>query len=97
MTNYNHCDSCVTDRSECAKCKDNPIYKDIPIFSHYRAYIPTCPKGYEDCIYDPAYIKYRNSEWYKSLYGDLTPEQASKKSCAECFKEDSDYYDNEDK
>lgn len=101
MANYNHCDSCVTDRSECIKCRDNPIYKDVPIFSRYKAYIPTCPRGYEDCIYDPAYIKIHNPEYYKSLYGNLTPEQASEKSCMEQFKEDPDEeyycYDNEDK
>ncbi len=101
MANFDHCDSCVTDRSECAKCRDNPIYKDVPTCSLYQAYLPTCPRGYIDCIYDPAYIKSESPEWYKELYGDLTPEQASQKSCAEKVKEDPDEeydcYDNEDK
>lgn len=101
MADFNHCDSCVTDKSECVKCRDNPIYKDVPTRSLYQKYIPTCPRGYADCVCDPAYIKCNYPDWYKELYGDLTPEQASEQSCAEKVKEDPDEeyycYDNEDK
>lgn len=44
-------------------------------------YTPTCPQGYDDCVCDPAYIQYWHPEWYKKLYGDLTPEEVSKQRC----------------
>ena len=101
MANFNICDSCVTDKSKCMKCRDNPIYKNIPTHSLYQEYIPTCPRGYVDCVCDPAYIKYNYLDWYKKLYGDLTPEQASEKFCAKKVMEDPNEkyhcYDNEDK
>lgn len=101
MADFNRCDSCVTDKSKCIKCRDNPVYKDVPTRSLYQKYIPTCPRGYEDCVYDPAYIKYNCPDWYKELYGDLTAEQASEKSCVKKVREDPDEeyycYDNEDK
>ena len=57
-------------------------------------YKPTCPQGYDDCVCDPAYIHYYYPEWYKKLYGDLTPEEASKQRC----DPDDEYcYDDEDK
>ena len=49
-------------------------------------YKPTCPRGYSDCVCDPAYIKFYHPEWYKDLYGDLTPQQASKKDCLQRVK-----------
>ncbi len=62
-------------------------------------YRPTCKFGWDDCIYDPAYIYSTYPEWYKSLYGDMTPEEAAlkfKKSC--CFNcTNGDLYDDEDK
>lgn len=101
MANFNLCDSCVMNRSECINCRYIPIYKNIPTDSLYQAYIPTCPRGYMNCVYDPAYIKYNCPDWYKELYGDMTPEQASEQSCAEKVREDPDEeyycYDNEDK
>jgi hypothetical protein len=74
---------------------NNPVYKDVPTHSLYQKYVPTCPRGYVDCVYDPAYIKCNHPELYKKLYGDLTPEQAFQKSCSE----DEEYYcyNNEDK
>ena len=90
------CDKCVTDRSLCDRCRDNPKYKDYPSRSRFQEYIPTCPYEYDDCIHDPAYIKFHYPEWYKELYGDMTPEEACIKQC--CV--DSDYcddYDDEDK
>ena len=101
MANFNHCDSSVTDKSECMGCRDNPIYKDVPTHSLYQEYIPTCPRGYIDCVYDPAYIKTYHPDYYHDTFGDLTPEQASAKSCGERVKEDPDEeyycYDDEDK
>jgi hypothetical protein len=41
-------------------CKDNPIYDDIPTQSLYQSYISTCPNY---------------SEWYKELYGDISPDE----------------------
>ena len=57
-------------------------------------YKPTCPQGATDCVYDPAYVKYIDPEWYKQLYGNLTPEEASKK---DCNPDNPSCYDNEDK
>ena len=101
MNKYNPCNSCVTDKSKCIMCRNNPIYDNVPTRSLYQEYIPTCPRGYIDCVYDPAYIKCYYPDWYKEQYGDLTPEQASEKSCAEKVREDPDEeyycYDDEDK
>jgi hypothetical protein len=62
-------------------------------------YRPTCKFGWDECIYDPAYIYSTYPDWYKSLYGDMTPEEAAskfKKSC--CFNcTNGDLYDDEDK
>lgn len=66
-------------------------------------YKPTCPRGYIDCISDPAYIKANHSAWYKEMYGDLAPEEVIKLegNCLQRFKEDPDEegycYDDEDK
>ena len=97
MRPYNPCEKCVTDRSLCDGCRNAPKYADYPHKSLFRAYIPTCPIGYDNCICDPAYIKHHHPAWYKDLYGDLTPEEASKKRCK---PEEEDYcsdYDDEDK
>ena len=95
------CDKCISDKSLCVKCKDNPIYADVPKFSQFREYIPTCPRGYGDCVWDPAYIKLNSPGWYKDLYGDMTPEEASLVSCQKKVEKDpnEDYYcyDDEDK
>lgn len=95
-----YCSDCIIeDETICQKCSDNPNYKCL--HSQKLSYKPTCPRGYSDCINDPAYIKYCYPDWYKELYKDLTPEQASMKSCQERAKEDPDEmyycYDNEDK
>ena len=39
-------------------------------------YKPLCPRGYDDCVWDPAYIFFNYPDWYKKLYGDLSPEEA---------------------
>lgn len=88
------CEKCVTDKSLCIICIDNPIYKDRPLRSYFQEYIPTCPQGYDDCVCDPAYIKFHYPEWYKELYGDITPEEAS---AQDCDRNCSDCYDDEDK
>ena len=94
------CDTCVTDKSLCENCRDNPKYKDVPKYSQYKEYNPTCPRGYDDCVYDPAYIKCRHPEWYKKLYGDKTTEEAAER-CRKVVIDDPDEkgycYDNEDK
>lgn len=89
---------CLADRANCLSCTANlygsGTYRFMP-------YVPTCPRGYDDCVNDPAYIKYNYPDWYKDLYGDLTPEEASKQSCAKRIEEDPDEkyycYDDEDK
>ena len=50
-------------------------------------YMPSCVHGYRDCVYDPAYIKNSDPEWWEEL-GCPT-------SCEDC--EDGDRYDDEDK
>ena len=88
------CKKCIMDRELCINCKDNPIYKYVPTISLYKEYKPTCPQGYTDCVCDPAYIKYYNPDWYKKLYGDMSPEDAAKKYCSPT----NPYcYDDEDK
>lgn len=39
-------------------------------------YEAVCPRGYLDCVRDPAYIKYNQPHLYSQLYGDVTPAQA---------------------
>lgn len=66
-------------------------------------YRPVCPRGYEDCVRDPAYIKHHHPEWYKELYKDLPPEKAiyAHYGCYDRMQEDpnEEYYcyDDEDK
>ena len=95
------CDSCVTDRSQCDGCRNNPKYANIPTGSLYAAYKPVCTVGHTDCIYDPAYIKCHHPAWYKQMYGDKAPEEVMKtKNCYERVKGDPHAcwgYDDEDK
>lgn len=66
----------------------------------HQGYIPTCPRGYSDCVYDPAYIKHCNSSWYKELFGTQSPYEAAE-GCRQQVIEDPDEkyycYDDEDK
>ena len=61
-----------------------------------RDYTPTCPRGYDDCIWDPGYIKHKCPDWYARLYGDKTPEEAAHApgGCFDKFREDPEekYY-----
>ena len=50
-------------------------------------YTPTCPHGYMDCVYDPAYIKTHCPEWYQDLGCPTT--------CEDCPA--GERYDDEDK
>ena len=96
------CERCVmplhVPKEICVSCKDNPIYANYPKQSYFIEYWPTCPLGYHDCVNDPAYIKCYHPEWYKELYGDKTPLEASKE-CKEIIDRDSSgrCYDKEDK
>lgn len=102
------CDTCITNKDMCLKCIYNPMYKDLR--SYFKEYEPTCPRGYDDCVHDQAYIKYNYPEWYAALYGDKTPEEVSKTSSCQKALDDPDKehhclhsvfedicYDNEDK
>lgn len=99
--NNGRCDVCMADKSRCTECRENPIYANVPTRSLFQAYVPTCPRGYSDCTSDPAYLKVYHPEHYHYIYGDLTPEQASAKSCQKRVEEDPDEdyycYDDEDK
>ena len=102
------CDYCVhKDTLQCLDCRDSELVRKIieslPKQSHFQNYIPVCPRGYKDCVHDPAYIKFYHKEWYKKLYGDMSPEEAIHKpnGCYENFVDDPNElyycYDDEDK
>ena len=97
------CNECVTDRSKCNNCVDNPKYTDYPHNSLFMTYKPVCPRGYDDCVWDPAYIKFHSPNWYKDLYGEISPEEAiyEENGCYEKFINDPNEkyycYDDEDK
>ena len=92
------CQICITDKSRCDDCKDNPKYRNIPRPSLFMAYEPACPFGMDDCIGDPAYDKFYHPEYYKELWGNLPPEIIIGKSCSSCIKCGyPKYYDDEDK
>ena len=90
------CKSCVTDRNFCDQCKDSLKYRDVPKRSLFTAYKPACPFGMNHCVYDPAYIQKYDPEWYKSLYGNIRPEEAVKQGCSD-YKSPDECYDDEDK
>lgn len=94
------CEKCVAPKESCNKCKDNPVYSNVPRTSNFMAYIPVCPRGYTDCVGDPAYIKFYHPEWYKELYGDKTPYEAAEECRQDVIDDpEEEYYcyDNEDK
>jgi hypothetical protein len=78
-----------------------PKFEEMKKEKKYNEYTPTCPRGYEDCVNDPAYIHCKHPGWYREMYGDLTPEQVSEKSCKLKVEDDPDEkfycYDDEDK
>ena len=107
MIYNNLCDICASDKSNCSECKDHPevrkIIASLPKRSYFREYNPVCPRGYTDCVCDPAYMKYHHPGWYMELYGDKTPEEAihEENGCMDRFINDPDEeyycYDDEDK
>lgn len=75
-------------------------YENAPINPSEPKYTPTCPRGYTDCVYDPAYIKLNYPDWYKELYGNKTPVKASRECKERMIKDPNEKnhcYDNEDK
>lgn len=90
------CEKCVTDKSFCDRCCDAPKYRDYPRQSFFSEYVPTCHLGYSDCICDPAYIQHYNPDWYKEMYADVSPAEASGLTCRNCTEENC-MYDDEDK
>ena len=96
MTQPDKCNTCVTDKTLCDQCKDNPKYRNVPKQSLFTEYKPVCPFGMVDCVCDPAYIKYNYPEWYKELYGDISPEEVADRRCSR-HSDPSECYDDEDK
>ena len=99
---WNKCEECINKKTGlCQVCTDNP---KAPRISYFQLYKPVCPRGFDDCVSDPAYIKYHHPEWYKELYGEKTPEEAirdEEDGCWERFVNDPEMnyycYDDEDK
>ena len=98
------CAKCVADRNVCKNCRDNPIYADYPTRSYFIPYNPVCPRGYTNCVNDPAYILYTNPNYYKKVYRNMTPAQAIfvEDGCIDSVKKDPNEkkyycYDDEDK
>lgn len=95
------CDECITERTLCPECIHNPLnhYKK----NHFHDYVPVCPRGYPDCVSDPAYIKKNYPVWYEQLYGNKTPLEALwvENGCMESVERDPEEkfycYDDEDK
>lgn len=87
---------CCINKIYCKSCSE--YYGYIPKQSLYTDYIPVCPLGYGDCIYDPAYLKRNYPDYYKEEFGELTPFEASlTEHCQLCVKNDGIQYDDEDK
>lgn len=63
---------------------------------HKKTYKRMCPRGYDDCVCDPGYIKFYYPDWYFELYGNKTLRQAVK-DCKIAMKNEFDCYDDEDK
>ena len=59
---YSYCYKCVSDKSLCSQYRDTPevqkILASLPKQSFFLNYAPVCPRGYTDCVYDPAYIHF---------------------------------------
>ena len=58
-----------------------------------KKYEPVCPRGYKNCVNDPAYIQYKNPSFYKKIWGNKTTYEAAEE-CRTAVKEDPDekYY-----
>ena len=94
------CKECIRKDSElCIKCKDNVIYEHL---ESHRCYYEPCCRVMDDCINDPAYLLWSDPEFYKKVYGNMTPKEvfANMKSCQTSQSDDCDdcdEYDDEDK
>ena len=73
-------------------------YGNKPI-EYIPPYDPVCPLGYDDCVCDPAYVKYYYPDLYEQYFGDMTTEEAAQKNCVEYLEKHPNHncYDNEDK
>lgn len=95
------CDKCaiyqkVGDKF-CIECSDYFIYNLVPKQSKFCEYIPTCPCGYDYCIYDPAYIYKYYPEYYNEIYGNVKPDEVICKDYYPYGLNDCRSYDDEDK
>ena len=45
-------------------------------------YTPTCPRGYTDCVNDPAYRQVYDPDVYFKFFGDKSPKEVSKYTCS---------------
>ena len=74
------------------KCIEGDVHKAASIL-YQPPYTPSCPYGYEDCVSDPAYIRWNHPEWWEELG---MPTECSK---AKEYEEGCScrYYDDEDK
>ena len=106
------CERCIIpkvnkDENLCLNCRDNPIVDRIlmslPRKSHFLEYVAVCPRGFANCINDPAYILHHYPDWYEELYGDKTPLEAIwvENGCMASVERDPEMkyycYDDEDK
>jgi hypothetical protein len=74
------------------RCIEGDVRKAANIL--YQApYISSCPYGYEDCVSDPAYIRWNHPKWWEELG---MPTECSQ---AKHYEEDChcQWYDDEDK
>ena len=61
------------------------------------------PRGYADCVNDPAYILFYHPTYYKEIFGDKTPLEVLwiENGCMESYEKDPEMkyycYDDEDK
>lgn len=96
---FEKCKECIYDKTDkCRECLKGALVRLN--YRNYAEYEPVCPRGYTDCISDPAYIKKNYPDWYSELYGDKTPYEAAEE-CRKRMEEDPDEeyycYDDEDK
>lgn len=61
-----------------------PTINAIPVPCVANRYNPVCPIGKTDCVNDPAYAHFYHPEWYKEVYGDMTPDKVADKYCSPC-------------
>jgi hypothetical protein len=101
-----YCLKSITPRNMLAICNlIERAYKqnDLTLYNDFRTKYDEQCNLINDCVYDPAYIKHCYPDWYKSLYGDLSPEEAihAPGGCVEQMENDPDEkygcYDDEDK